>query len=200
MGVEHDKIQINELSTTFFYMDTETKIIGRCPVCGGNVVKTCKGYRCENNTGEDGKCGLFINGVIGNRKMADAEVAELLEKRSILLDGFATKEWKTFPTVLVMSADGSITMESVVARCPRCGGEIRVGAKAFNCSNYRQEGSPCDFVIWRNIAGHLMTLDEVREICADGVTSHEVEMFGENGSVYRRKLGLSPDKLKVIKV
>ncbi|WP_368361704.1 topoisomerase C-terminal repeat-containing protein, partial [Duncaniella muris] len=88
-------------------MDTETKIIGRCPVCGGNVVKTCKGYRCENNTGEDGKCGLFINGVIGNRKMADAEVAELLEKRSILLDGFATKEWKTFPTVLVMAADGS---------------------------------------------------------------------------------------------
>ena len=175
-------------------MDTETKIIGRCPVCGGNVVKTCKGYRCENNTGEDGKCGLFINGVIGNRKMADSEVAELLEKRSILLDGFATKEWKTFPTVLVMAADGSITMESVVARCPRCGGEIRVGAKAFNCSNYRQEGSPCDF------AGHLMTLDEVREICADGVTSHEVEMFGENGSVYRRKLGLSPDKLKVIKV
>ncbi len=32
-------------------MDNETKIIGRCPVCGGNVVKTCKGYRCENNTG-----------------------------------------------------------------------------------------------------------------------------------------------------
>ncbi len=77
-------------------MDTETKIIGRCPVCGGNVVKTCKGYRCENNTGEDGKCGLFINGVIGNRKMADAEVAELLEKRSILLDGFAHKGVEDF--------------------------------------------------------------------------------------------------------
>ena len=64
-------------------MDNETKIIGRCPVCGGNVVKTCKGYRCENNTGEDGKCGLFINGVIGNRKM--------LHKKSIVtfFDGFA---------------------------------------------------------------------------------------------------------------
>ena len=91
-------------------------------------------------------------------------------------------------------------MESVVARCPRCGGEIRVGAKAFNCSNYHQEGDPCGFVIWRNIGGHLMTLDDVSEICADGVTSHEVEMYGENGAVYRRKLGLSPDKLKVIKV
>ena len=28
-------------------METEKKIIGRCPLCGGNVVKTCKGYRCE---------------------------------------------------------------------------------------------------------------------------------------------------------
>ena len=30
----------------------EKKIIGRCPLCGGNVVKTCKGYRCENNIAE----------------------------------------------------------------------------------------------------------------------------------------------------
>ena len=181
-------------------MDNETKIIGRCPVCGGNVVKTCKGYRCENNTGEDGKCGLFINGVIGKRKMSDAEIAELLEKRSIMLDGFATKEWKACPTVLVMNADGTIAMESVVARCPRCGGEIRVGAKAFNCSNYRREDAPCDFVIWRNIGGHLVTAAEVREICESGVTSEEIEMYGENGVIYRRKLGLSPDKSKVIKV
>ena len=181
-------------------MDTETKIIGRCPVCGGNVVKTCKGYRCEINIGEEAKCGLFINGVIGNRKMSDDEIAELLEKRRILLDGFATKEWKSFPTVLVLGNDGVVLMESVVARCPRCGGEIRVGAKAFNCSNFKQENDPCGFVIWRNIGGHLMTLEDVEEICANGVTSREVELYGENGVIYRKRLGLSPDKLKVIKV
>ena len=39
-------------------MDSEKKIIGRCPFCGGNVVKTCKGYRCENNTGEHPSCVL----------------------------------------------------------------------------------------------------------------------------------------------
>ena len=42
-------------------MDSEKKIIGRCPFCGGNVVKTCKGYRCENNTGEHPSCVLNIN-------------------------------------------------------------------------------------------------------------------------------------------
>lgn len=81
-------------------MTTEKKIIGSCPLCGGNVVKTCKGYRCENNMGEHPSCVLKINAILGNRKMNDSEVTELLANRSILLDGFATKEGKTFPTVL----------------------------------------------------------------------------------------------------
>lgn len=46
-------------------MDSEKKIIGRCPFCGGNVVKTCKGYRCENNTGEHPSCVLNITEVAG---------------------------------------------------------------------------------------------------------------------------------------
>ena len=73
-------------------MDSEKKIIGCCPFCGGNVVKTCKGYRCENNTGEHPSCVLNINAIIGNRKMNDGEIAEFLEKRRILLEG-----WQDFP-------------------------------------------------------------------------------------------------------
>lgn len=73
-------------------MDSEKKIIGRCPFCGGNVVKTCKGYRCENNTGEHPSCVLNINAIIGNRKMNDGEIAEFLEKRRILLDGFPPRK------------------------------------------------------------------------------------------------------------
>ena len=105
-------------------METEKKIIGRCPFCGGNVVKTCKGYRCEHNLGEQPSCVLNINGIIGNRKMNDEEIAELLEKRCILLDGFATKEGKTFPTVLELADDGNILMQSVIGKCPHCGGMI----------------------------------------------------------------------------
>ena len=89
-------------------MDSEKKIIGRCPFCGGNVVKTCKGYRCENNTGEHPSCVLNINAIIGNRKMNDGEIAEFLEKRCILLDGFSTKDGKTFPTVLELADDGAV--------------------------------------------------------------------------------------------
>lgn len=49
-------------------METEKKIIGRCPFCGGNVVKTCKGYRCEHNLGEQPSCVLNINGIIATAR------------------------------------------------------------------------------------------------------------------------------------
>lgn len=137
--------------------------MGCCPLCGGNVVKTCKGYRCEHNIGEQPSCVLNINAIIGNRKMEDDEIAELLEKRFILLDGFATKEGKTFPTVLELTDDGAINMQAVIAKCPHCGGDIRVGSRAFNCSNYGNQEAPCNFSIWRNIGGHQVTLAEAKK-------------------------------------
>lgn len=181
-------------------MDSEKKIIGRCPFCGGNVVKTCKGYRCENNTGEHPSCVLNINAIIGNRKMNDEEIAEFLEKRRILLDGFSTKEGKTFPTVLELTDDGAVNMQSVIGRCPHCGGEIRVGTRAFNCSNYSNQEAPCSFAIWRNIGGHQLTLEEAKELCEKNITSSELEMYREDGSIYRKRLGLAPDKLQIVKI
>lgn len=181
-------------------METEKKIIGRCPFCGGNVVKTCKGYRCEHNLGEQPSCVLNINGIIGNRKMNDGEIAGLLEKRCILLDGFVTKEGKTFPTVLELADDGNILMQAVIGKCPHCGGDIRVGSRAFNCSNYSNQAAPCSFAIWRNIGGHQLTLAEAKELCEKHITSSELEMYRDDGSIYRKRLGVSPDKLQIVKI
>jgi len=157
-------------------------------------------HRCENNTGEHPSCVLNINAIIGNRKMNDGEIAEFLEKRHILLDGFATKEGKTFPTVLELADDGAVNMQSVIGRCPHCGGEVRVGTRAFNCSNYSNQEAPCSFAIWRNIGGHQLTLEEAKELCEKNITSSELEMYREDGSIYRKRLGLAPDKLQIVKI
>ena len=163
-------------------------------------MKTCKGYRCENNIGDNPSCVLNINAILGNRKMADDEIAKLLANRSVLLDGFATKEGKTFPTVLELADDGNINMQSVIGKCPHCGGEIRVGNRAFNCSNYSNREAPCSFAIWRNIGGHQVNLAEAKELCEKGITSAELEMYREDGSIYRKRLGVSPDKLQIVKI
>lgn len=174
--------------------------MGRCPLCGGNVVKTCKGYRCEHNIGEHPSCVLNINAIIGNRKMEDGEITRLLEERFLLLDGFASKEGKSFPTVIELADDGAINMRPVIGKCPRCGGDMLVGSRAFNCSNYGNLQTPCTFSIWRNIGGHQVTLAEAKEICEKGMTASELEMYREDGTIYRKRLGLSPDKLQVIKI
>lgn len=181
-------------------METEKKIMGRCPLCGGNVVKTCKGYRCEHNIGEQPSCALNINAIIGNRKMEDGEIIRLLEERFLLLDGFASKEGKSFSTVIELADDGAINMRPVIGKCPYCGGDMLVGSRAFNCSNYGNQQAPCSFSIWRNIGGHQVTLAEAKEICEKGMTASELEMYREDGTIYRKRLGLSPDKLQVIKV
>lgn len=104
-------------------MDSEKKIIGRCPFCGGNVVKTCKGYRCENNTGEHPSCVLNINAIIGNRKMNDSEIAEFLEKRRILWTAFPPRKerlsrqcWNLLMTVLSICSLLSAGVRTAAAR------------------------------------------------------------------------------------
>ncbi|EJW91929.1 hypothetical protein EVA_19964, partial [gut metagenome] len=108
----------------------------------------------------------------------------------ILLDGFATKEGKTFPSVLELADNGAINMQSVIGKCPHCGGDIRVGTRAFNCSNYSNQQAPCNFSIWRNIGGHQLSLAEAKEICEKEITSNELEMYRDDGTIYRKRLGL----------
>jgi len=77
---------------------------------------------------------------------------------------------------------------------------IRVGTRAFNCTNFRNETQPCTFSIWRNIGGHQLTLAEAKEICESGMTTEELEMYRDDGTIYHKRLGLSPDKLQIVKI
>lgn len=178
----------------------EKTIVGKCPLCGSDVVKTGTGYKCEKFTLQNAECTFYASGLIGNRRMSDAEISELLANKEILLDGFSSREGKVFSTVLKVAQDGEIDMNAIVATCPSCGGDIRVYSRAFGCSNYNNQESPCTFTIWRNIGGHDVSLAEVREICQNGSTSEEKVFYLDNGTPYAKRLGLSEDKKKVEKL
>ena len=75
-----------------------------------------------------------------------------------------------------------------------------MGSRAFNCSNYGNQETPCSFAIWHNIGGHQLTLAEATDICEKGITASELEMYRDDGSIYRKRLGLAPDKLQIVKV
>ncbi len=52
--------------------------------------------------------------------------------------------------------------------CPKCGkGRIIEGRRGFGCDRYR-EG--CDFVVWKQISGRVLTQDEIRRLITTGRT------------------------------
>jgi hypothetical protein len=59
---------------------------------------------------------------------------------------------------------------------------------------------PCNFSIWRHIGGHAVTKKEAQQICEDGITHEVIEMYKEDGTAYYKRLALSPDKTKIIKI
>lgn len=41
---------------------------------------------------------------------------------------------------------------------------------------------------------------KAKEICEKEITSNELEMYRDDGTIYRKRLGLSPDKLQIVKI
>jgi hypothetical protein len=172
---------------------------GRCPICGGRVKKTSKGYACENHVGPNPTCDFYMMGIICNRKITDEEVERFLSGERLTLDGFSTNDGHMFSSTLQLNEKGSVSLESKITKCPVCGGEIHVGMKAYNCSNYKDKDHPCNFSIWRNISGHEVTVEEARQICEDGQTKEVLELFKEDGTIYYKRLGLNKEN-QVIRI
>jgi hypothetical protein len=53
---------------------------------------------------------------------------------------------------------------------------------------------------WRNIAGHVITKQEMVEICEEGQTREPLELYKNNGAIFYKRLGLSTDKKSIIKI
>lgn len=180
-------------------MDSEKTIIGQCPLCGGNVVKTLKGYACENNLGDQPSCSFFLFATVGNRRFSDAEATQFLFDKKILLDGFASREGKNFTSLLQFNPDGTVKMTAEIGTCPKCHGILYVGSRSVSCGNFRQKENPCNFTIWRNNGGHEFTLKEIELLITLGATAEPVETYDSQGICRKHRFGLNDSK-EVIRI
>lgn len=98
-----DKRNNNGLNTdTGFFND----VIGICPLCGKNVVKTRYNYGC---TGYKDGCNFKINFVICKRVISKNMAIDLLKnKKTFKINGFKSKNNKDFSGYLVLDNEGKI--------------------------------------------------------------------------------------------
>lgn len=87
-------------------------IIGKCPLCGGDVVETDKAYGCSNWKDADGGCKMAIWKVTSGREVSEAEAKTLLvDGVTDVLDGFTSKAGKPFSAKLKLGENGRTTFE-----------------------------------------------------------------------------------------
>ncbi len=71
--------------------------------------------------------------------------------------------------------------------CPLCKGTIIEGKRGFGCSNWRPEHGDCRFVIWKEIAGKNLTLQNVETLVA-GKKTRPYVLKDSNGDKFRASL------------
>ena len=84
-------------------------VIGKCPLCGKDIVRTVYSYECTGK--REGTCSLRINLSVCHRPISPAEVRDLVEHgRTPVLDGFISKSGKKFRARLLLK-DGKTEFE-----------------------------------------------------------------------------------------
>lgn len=153
--------------------DNLTLLDAPCPICGAPMAIFNNGYACMNyhEMDENGekKCNLWINKTIAGRLISQEEVEQLLlEGQTDFLEGFTSNSGNDFSSRLVINDEGAVSFDSTICKCPKCGGDIKIGNKSYNCSNWKTQG--CNFTIWREIAYRKITPEEVKQLCENKAT------------------------------
>ncbi len=177
-----------------------------CPVCGGAILKTAYGFRCENQKREEDGC-YFSVGTIAEKTLTEAQLSELLTKgRTETIRGFKSKSGKKFDACLCMDQDENgkkvirFDFEHVEVKkikdvvCPLCGGDIVQTPFGFGCANYAKDREDsCRFSIGK-MAEKSLTETQVKELLKIGRTSTIRGFKSKTGKRFDARIALNKDE------
>ena len=157
----------------------QTKIIS--PTDGKCMQETFRAFKSQ-----DGKISIFK--VIGNRRMSEDEIRELIENKHIgPLEGFISKFGKPYSASLDLTDDYQVKFNfgekpeaapistedlekfDIVGTCPVCGGKVYGTDTAFVCEN-TQNGKTCKFRITRMLLSRLIPNEQFEKLLKNGKT------------------------------
>lgn len=181
----------------------KNETISICPECGKDVEELSSGYACadfhrmkDDNTRT---CSFFIPKNVSQKSISKEDAIKLIEKGETgFYDDFKTKEGKSFTAKLILKDDNQLAFSNNICKCPKCGGNIYAGTKAYNCSNWKDPENKCDFVIWKQMATRNISIDEVIQLCSSSTTDI-LHGFRNNEGEFSRKLIINAD-FKVIMI
>ena len=150
----------------------------KCPLCGGNIVKTPFGFGCANYKKDEPESCRFSIGQIAGVRLKEAQVKELLTKgKTDVISGFIAKTGMKFDAPLKLTTEGQVTfdfpekpkpVETTVA-CPKCGKLLMKSQWYYECE--------CGFKISHTVAKVALSEEQMRELLETGRTHDKITGF-----------------------
>ena len=158
----------------------------KCPLCGGDMVKTPFGYGCANyKKGDPGSCRFSV-GQIAGVKLKEAQVKELLTNgKTGVIEGFIAKTGMKFDAPLKLTKEGQITFDfpekpkpvETTVKCPKCGGLLKKSQWYYECD--------CGFRLGHTVAKVPLSEEIIKELLENGKTKEKVTGFtSKAGNVF----------------
>ena len=158
----------------------------KCPVCGGDMVKTPFGYGCANYKKDDPESCRFSVGQIAGVKLKEAQVKELLTNgKTGVIEGFIAKTGMKFDAPLKLTKEGQITFDfpekpkpvETTVKCPRCGELLKKSQWYYECD--------CGFKVGHTVAKVPLSEAIIKELLETGKTKEKVTGFNSKaGNVF----------------
>lgn len=169
-------------------------IVGKCPICKGDVIEQTKCYACEQ--------GDFIM-LKTPKKLCQKIISPKLAK-TFLNNGKAritdlkAKDGKIFTANAIMNttlyngkywADFSINFDKpVLCKCPCCDGNIEINKNTYSCSNG-------DFVMFKKVFflnDKSIPKDKARALIENG-RARFLNLINKAGNTYSAEISMTPE-------
>ena len=156
-------------------------VIGKCPLCGADVVGSSRGYGCSRY--KEG-CKFTIWKHICKRPISIMHAKAIIENgQTERIYGFLTKSNSRFSAILKLDGDKVVfentefenqaqestnALGEVVGKCPICNGSVITTRFGYGCDNFKEKG--CKFAISGSICSKEIEKEDVSELLEKGQT------------------------------
>lgn len=153
--INNEYPKIDQSVTTKAVTSKFRKVLGECPLCGGNVIEGVNGFGCSNSR-PPMSCKFVIwknteKGLFRNVTITESMVKKWLAGKEVKVSKLVSNTGKSFSANLKLQVDKSAQYpvqlvfgeKTILGKCPKCGGNITETVNAFSCDKN------CGYIIWK---------------------------------------------------
>lgn len=142
--------------------------VGKCPICGSDVIPTARGYVCEHHKKDDpAGCPFWLPKTVGGTPLSAEDVQVILSGQTTSSRVVKTKTGKDWTVAFCLDENKAFQVidkeeKTVVGSCPICGKPVYASTNSFYCSGKVDQS--CSWSFPRTIKGTVLKDNDLTQM------------------------------------